>query len=64
MSQLKLDDLKHVEELSSSDMTRIVGGDGKQPVGKPTNIDAMNGVLTFKDGSKWSMDLNGDLHPL
>jgi hypothetical protein len=45
-------------------MSRIVGGDKKEPAGKPIHIDAQNGVLTFKDGSKWSMDLDGKLHPL
>ncbi|SAK44633.1 hypothetical protein AWB79_00856 [Caballeronia hypogeia] len=64
MTQLKLDDLKHAEELSSAEMSRIVGGDKQEPAGRPTHIDAQNGVLTFKDGSKWTMDLDGKLHPL
>jgi hypothetical protein len=64
MKELKIDELHRNEEMTSSDMARIVGGTTKEPVGKPTHIDAMNGVLTFGDGSKWSMDLNGKLHPL
>ncbi|SAK87637.1 hypothetical protein [Caballeronia ptereochthonis] len=64
MTQLKLDDLTHAEELSSAEMTRIVGGDKKEPAGRPIHIDAQSGVLTFKDGSQWTMDLNGKLHPL
>jgi hypothetical protein len=63
MTALKLDDLKHAEELSAQDMSRIVGGDEKKPAGKPIHIDAVNNVLTFRDGSKWSMDLDGKLHP-
>ncbi|SAK69497.1 hypothetical protein AWB81_02996 [Caballeronia arationis] len=64
MTNMKIDDLQRTEELASSDMVRIVGGSPKEPAGKPTHIDALNGVLTFGDGSKWSMDLDGKLHPL
>ncbi|REG52009.1 hypothetical protein B0G80_8522 [Paraburkholderia sp. BL6669N2] len=64
MKDLKIRELQRNEEMSSADMARVVGGKDKEPVGKPTHIDAMNGVLTFGDGSKWSMDLNGKLHPL
>jgi hypothetical protein len=64
MTQLKLVDLQHTEELSSSEMVRIVGGDNKEPAGRPIHIDANSGVLTFKDGSQWTMDLDGKLHPL
>ncbi|SAK48109.1 hypothetical protein AWB76_01150 [Caballeronia temeraria] len=64
MTNLKLDDLQHAQELSSSEMSRIVGGDKNEPAGKPIHIDAQNGVLTFKDGSKWTMELDGKLHPL
>ncbi|SAL16644.1 hypothetical protein AWB73_00861 [Caballeronia turbans] len=64
MANLKLDDLQHAQHLSSSEMSRIVGGDKKEPAGKPIHIDAQSGVLTFKDGSQWTMDLNGKLHPL
>jgi hypothetical protein len=36
----------------------------EQPVGKPTHIDALSGVYTFKDGSRWAMDLDGNLQRL
>jgi hypothetical protein len=66
MKALKIDELHRQEEMTSADMARVVGGNDKvkEPAGKPTHIDAINGVLTFGDGSKWSMDLNGKLHPL
>ncbi|BBU33109.1 hypothetical protein BTHE68_68430 (plasmid) [Burkholderia sp. THE68] len=64
MANLKLDDLEHAEDLSSSEMSRIFGGDKKEPAGRPIHIDANSGVLTFKDGSQWTMDLDGKLHPL
>ncbi|EKS69790.1 MULTISPECIES: hypothetical protein [Caballeronia] len=64
MTNLKLDDLQHSQELSASEMKRIIGGDKKEPAGRPIHIDAQSGVLTFKDGSKWTMDLDGKLHPL
>ncbi|WP_321797907.1 hypothetical protein [Caballeronia sp. J97] len=64
MTNLKVDDLQHAQELSSSEMSRIVGGDNNEPAGRPIHIDAQSGVLTFKDGSKWTMDLDGNLHPL
>ncbi|WP_019142373.1 hypothetical protein [Noviherbaspirillum massiliense] len=64
MTTLKIADLERAEEMDASAMARVVGGDKKQPAGKPTHIDATSGVLTFGDGSKWSMDLRGDLHPL
>ena len=66
MKAIRIDELHRHEEMTSADMERVVGGDGKvkEPPGKPTHIDAINGVLTFGDGSKWSMDLDGKLHPL
>ncbi|CAL8478113.1 MULTISPECIES: hypothetical protein [Caballeronia] len=64
MANLKLDDLQHAQKLSSAEMSRIIGGDKKEPAGRPTHIDAQSGVLTFKDGSQWTMDLDGKLHPL
>jgi hypothetical protein len=64
MSELKIGELHRNEAMSASDMARIVGGTPKEPVGKPTHIDAINNVMTFADGSKWSMDLDGNLHPL
>lgn len=64
MKALKIDELHRNEDMTSAEMAQVVGGKDKEPVGKPTHIDAINGVLTFGDGSKWSMDLNGKLHPL
>jgi hypothetical protein len=63
MTTLTIADVQHTEKLTRSTMARIVGGDTKQPVGKPTHIDAMKGELTFKDGSVWTMDLSGNLTP-
>ena len=63
MTTLKITELPHTEELAPAAMAEIVGGADKQPAGKPTHIDIMNNVFTFKDGSTWSMDLNGNFHP-
>jgi bacteriocin-like protein len=50
------------KELDTKAMSAVSGG--KEPVGRPTHIDALNNVITFKDGSQYSMDLLGNFHPL
>jgi hypothetical protein len=67
MATIKIDELQHADVLDRLKMARVVGGSGKEPAGKPTHIDVKpNGdnVLTYGDGSKWTMDLGGTLHPL
>ena len=62
MATVIVKDLSSTKELDSKALAAVSGG--CEPVGKPVHIDAINNVFTFKDGSKYSMDLGGNFHPL
>lgn len=62
---IKIESITHSEDLTLPEMARVAGGDKKEPpTTKPTHIDALGGVISYGNGEKWTVALDGTWHQL